>query len=79
MPATRLKAPDTTRLPAPVVKRAKQAAADAERALQEARADLKREAYADASSAVKGVAERIAAGIRAMDEATPGRPARRRR
>ena len=76
---TRLKAPDTTRLPTSVVKRAKQAAADAERALQEARADLKREAYADASSAVKGVAERIAAGIRAMDEATPGRPARRRR
>ena len=73
---TRLKAPETTRLPAAVVKEAKQTSADAERALQKARAALKQGAYADASAAVKGVAERIAAGIRAMDQAGPTRPAR---
>lgn len=76
---TRLKAPDTPRLPAAVVKDAKQTSVDAERALQKARAALKQEAYGDASAAVRGVADRIAARIRAMDQATPGRPARRRR
>lgn len=71
---TKLKAAEAARLPQ--LERSRKLRADAQRALQEARAATKRGDYLEAMARVKDVPARIAAEIKAIDEAMVARAAR---
>ena len=73
-----IKAIEPSKPPAAVLAPARQAASSADNALQEARALLKEERYLEVGGALKGVNERIAAQMHAINEAAKARPARRR-
>ena len=71
---TKLKAAESARVPQ--LERSRKLRADAQRALQEARAATKRGDYLEAMARVKDVPARIAAEIKAIDEAMVARAAR---
>ena len=73
----RLKAAEAARLPAKELARATQARTEADRTLQEARAAVVRGDYEAAHRAVDGLADRITAETRAIDELLQQRPAGR--
>lgn len=79
---TRLSAPDIARLSRKDLAAARRAAADAEAAVQKARAAIKTEDYLAAREAVKGIPARITAEIVSLDALVAkraARPARRTR
>jgi methionyl-tRNA synthetase len=67
------------RLPDAVLAPARQALADGQRTVQEARTAIAAGQYIQARDGVKDTVTRISAQIRALDEAPPPKPARRRR
>jgi hypothetical protein len=77
----RLKGAETNRLTARETEPARLARADADRALQEARAGLKAEDYLAAMTPMKGMVDRIAGEIRALSDIMDARArgSRRRR
>ena len=78
----RLKAAEAARLPARDMESARRTRADAQKALQEARAAAGAGSYLQALAVIKGLPERITAQIRTLNEtidARSGRGARRRR
>ena len=71
---TKLRAAEAARIPQ--LTRARRLRADAQRALQEARAAVKEGNYLPAMAAVKDVPTQVAAEMKALDEAMSARPAR---
>jgi hypothetical protein len=75
---TRLKAPDTSRFPARALTAARNAAADGERRVQEARTAVERGDYAAGTAAAAAASTAVTAATRVLDAAASA-PARRRR
>lgn len=71
---TKLRAAEAARLPQ--LERARRLRADAQRALQEARAAAKEGNYLPAMTRIKDLPTRVAAEIKALEEAMAARPAR---
>lgn len=76
---TKLEALGGARLPDAVLAPARQALADGQRTVQEARTAIGAGEYIKARDGVKETVTKISAQIRALDEAPPAKPARRRR
>jgi hypothetical protein len=76
---TKLKVAVTGRTPEAELKPARQTLADAERAVQKARAALKNGSYGEARNALNGRADAITAQIRALDQDAKARTGKKRR
>ncbi len=76
---TKLETLSGNRLPEAVLAPARQALTDGQRTVQEARAAIAAGQYTQARDGVKDTVANISAQIRALDEAPPAKPARRRR
>ena len=74
----RVRAAQTARVPAAVLRPHRALIADAEPAVQKARAALRNEDYAAAEAAIEGLRPRLAAALKSLEKALAARTTRRR-